>query len=58
MWTGALVLEDYTSFMGLVLWITIFIKFISDLFGYINDNFGFDEEGNVMWYEPYLFTIP
>ena len=41
------------AFMGLVLWIVIFIKFISDLFGYINNNFGFDEEGNVMWYEPY-----
>ena len=50
--------RDYTSFMGLVLWIAIFIKFISDLFGYIDNNFGFDEEGNVMWYEPYCCYYP
>ena len=50
--------RDYTAFMGLVLWIAIFIKFISDLFGYIDDNFGFDEEGNVMWYEPYRCYYP
>ena len=45
--------RDYTSFMGLVLWIAIFIKLLEDLLGYIDDNFSFDEEGNVMWYEPY-----
>ena len=45
--------RDYTAFMGLVLWIAIFIKLILDLFGYIDDNFSFDEEGNVQWYEPY-----
>ena len=50
--------RDYTAFMGLVLWIAIFIKFISDLFGYINDNFDFDEEGNVLWYEPYQCYYP
>ena len=50
--------RDYTAFMGLVLWIAIFIKFISDLFGYIDDNFGFDEEGNVLWYEPYQCYYP
>ena len=49
---------DYTAFMGLVLWIAIFVKFISDLFGYIDDNFGFDEEGNVLWYEPYQCYYP
>ena len=41
------------NIMGLVLWIAIFIKSIADLLGYIDDNFSFDEEGNVMWYEPY-----
>lgn len=50
--------RDYTAFMGLVLWIAIFIKLISDLFGYIDDNFGFDEEGNVLWYEPYQCYYP
>ena len=48
----------YTSFMGLVLWIAIFIKLILDLFGYIDDNFSFDEEGNVQWYEPYKCYYP
>ena len=50
--------RDYTSFMGLVLWIAIFIKRIPDLFGYIDDNFSFDEEGNVLWYEPYKCYYP
>ena len=44
--------------MGLVLWIAIFIKRIPDLFGYIDDNFSFDEEGNVLWYEPYKCYYP
>ena len=50
--------RDYTAFMGLVLWIVIFVKFLADLFGYIDDNFGFDEEGNVLWYEPYQCYSP
>jgi hypothetical protein len=35
-----------TAFMpvGLVLWIALFIILIADLFGYIDDNFSFDEE--------------
>ena len=49
---------DYTAFMGLVLWIAIFVMCILDLFGYIDDNFGFDEEGNVIWYEPYQCYYP
>ena len=49
---------DYTAFMGLVLWIAIFIKFVADLFSYINDNFGFNEERNVMWYRPYQCYYP
>jgi hypothetical protein len=50
--------RDYTAFMGLVLWMAIFIKLIADLFGYIDDNFSFDEEGNVMWYAPYQCYYP
>ena len=50
--------RDYTSFMGLVLWIAIFVRFISDLFGYIDDNFGFDEEGNAQWYGPHRCYYP
>ena len=44
--------------MGLVLWIAIFVKFLEDLLGYIDDNFSFDEDGNVMWYEPYRCYFP
>ena len=44
--------------MGLVLWIAIFIKLLTDLFAYIDDSFSFDEEGNVMWYEPYRCYYP
>ena len=40
--------RDYTAFMGLVIWIAIFIKSITDLFGYIDDNFSFEEEGNTL----------
>ena len=50
--------RDYTAFIGLVLWIAIFVKLLIDLFGYIDDNFGFDEEGNVIWYEPYQCYYP
>ena len=50
--------RDYTAFMGLVLWIAIFIILLEDLFGYIDDNFSFDEEGNVLWYQPYQCYYP
>ena len=49
--------RHYTAFMGL-LWIAIFVKLLTDLFRYINDNFSFDEEGNVLWYEPYQCYYP
>lgn len=50
--------RDFTAFMNLVLWIAIFIKFLTDLFGYIDNGFSFDEEGNVLWYEPYRCYYP
>src|SRR6202522_4109674 len=50
--------RDSTCFMGLVLWIAIFIKSFEDLFGYIDDNFSFEEDGNVMWYDPYQCYYP
>ena len=50
--------RSYTAFMGLVLWIAIFIKSIADLFGYIDDNFSFDINGNVLWYQPYECYYP
>jgi hypothetical protein len=50
--------RSYTMFMGLVLWICIFVKMLEDLFGYINDNYSFDVYGNVLWYEPYHCYYP
>jgi hypothetical protein len=50
--------RHYTAFMGLVIWMAIFIALIADLFGYIDDNFSFDEEGNVLWYDPYKCYYP
>ena len=50
--------RDYTAFMGLVLWIAIFVKCLLDLFGYIDDNFSFEEEGKVTWYAPYQCYFP
>jgi hypothetical protein len=50
--------RDYTAFMGLVLWIAIFVKLLEDLFGYIDDNFSFEEEGNVTWYQRYQCYYP
>jgi hypothetical protein len=50
--------RSYTAFMGLVLWVAIVIKLLTDLFGYIDDNFSFDEEGNVLWYERYQCYYP
>jgi len=50
--------RDFTAFMGLVLWIAIFVKLLTDVFAYIDDSFSFDEEGNVVWYEPYRCYYP
>jgi hypothetical protein len=50
--------RDYMAFMGLVLWVAIFVKALQDLFGYIDDNFSFDEEGNMLWYENYQCYYP
>ena len=50
--------RGYTAFMGLILWIAIFVKSLEDLFGYIDDNFSFEEEGKVTWYAPYQCYYP
>jgi hypothetical protein len=50
--------RGYTAFMGLVLWIAIFIKMLLNLFGYIDDNFSFEEEGKVTWYAPHRCYYP
>jgi hypothetical protein len=48
----------FTSFMGLVIWIAIFIKALLDLFAYMDDSFSFDVDGNVLWYDPYQCYYP
>jgi len=50
--------RSYTAFMGLVLWIAIYVRFLADIFAYIDDNFSFDVDGNVLWYEPYGCYYP
>jgi hypothetical protein len=44
--------------MGLVLWIAIYVKYLADLFAYIDDNFLFDLNENVLWYSPYNCYYP
>lgn len=48
----------FGSFMGLVLWIAIFVKYIMDLLAYVDDVFGYDRANNVAWYEPYQIMMP
>ncbi|KIY53712.1 hypothetical protein FISHEDRAFT_68648 [Fistulina hepatica ATCC 64428] len=43
----------WTTFFMLVLWIALFIKFILDLFTYVDNAFSWDFAGNLAWYEPY-----
>jgi hypothetical protein len=45
-------------FIGLVLWIAIFIKGLNDLLGYIDDDFSWEFESNVLWYKPYHKYFP
>ncbi len=44
--------------MGLVIWIAIFIKFILDLFCYVDDTWSWEIEGDLTWYEPYQSFYP
>ncbi|KIY52562.1 hypothetical protein FISHEDRAFT_69757 [Fistulina hepatica ATCC 64428] len=48
----------WTTFFALVLWIALFIKFILDLFAYVDDAFSWDFTGNLVWYEPYHAWYP
>ena len=50
--------RSFTSFMGLVVWIAIFVKSIRDLLSYMDDSFSYDVEGNVAWYGPYQCYYP
>jgi len=46
------------AFMGLVLWIAIFVKGIEDLFAYVDDSFSWEFADNQLWYEPYQKHLP
>jgi hypothetical protein len=46
------------AFMGLVLWIAIFVKGIEDLFAYVDDSFSWEFADNMLWYEPYQKLLP
>ena len=48
----------FRSFFSLVLWITIALCKILNLFGYCEDIFSFELESNVLWYEPYQKFMP
>ncbi|KIY49597.1 hypothetical protein FISHEDRAFT_72909 [Fistulina hepatica ATCC 64428] len=48
----------WATFFALVLWIAVFIKFIVDLFGYVDDSFSWDFADNLEWYEPYQEYYP
>jgi hypothetical protein len=50
--------RDWSSVMGLVLWIAWFIKMLIDIFAYVDDNFGWEEADNFMFYEPYQQSFP
>lgn len=45
--------EIYISFDGLITWIAKNVKMILDLWTYMADSFGIDEEGNLVWYHKY-----
>jgi hypothetical protein len=48
----------WDSFITLVNWIGIEKKGISDLLGYVDDNFGWEFQGNKRYYKPYKKHMP
>lgn len=48
----------WASVMGLVIWIAIFVKLIIDIFVYVDDTYGWEEEGRILWYVPYSKFLP
>jgi hypothetical protein len=48
----------YISFDGLVTWIARNIRLILNLWTYMDDSFGIDEEGNKTWYPKYQKHMP
>jgi hypothetical protein len=48
----------WCTFMGLVLWIAIHVKYIPALLAYIDDNFCHDEDPTLRFYPPYQTFLP
>jgi hypothetical protein len=48
----------YISFDGLVTWIARNVKFNPDLWTYMDDLFGIDNNQNMVWYHPYNRHMP
>jgi hypothetical protein len=49
---------NWDRFISLVNWIGIEKKGVSDLLGYVDDNFGWEFEGRKEYYEPYKKCMP
>ncbi|KIY43070.1 hypothetical protein FISHEDRAFT_78863 [Fistulina hepatica ATCC 64428] len=48
----------WSIFFSLVLWIATFVKYILDLFAYVDDTFSWDFADCLLWYEPYQDWFP
>ncbi|KAF8238116.1 hypothetical protein L208DRAFT_1243471 [Tricholoma matsutake] len=48
----------WVVFFSLVLWIAVFIKFISNLFSYVDDSFSWEFADHVEFYPPYGKLMP
>jgi hypothetical protein len=48
----------WASVMGLVIWIAIFIKLLVDIFCYVDDTYGWEIEGRLLYYPPYMKKLP
>jgi hypothetical protein len=48
----------WASFASLVLWIATHVKKIPDLLGYVDDNFSWEFESRMSYYEPYKKSMP
>jgi len=46
------------TFFSLVLWIAVRIKFITDLFSYVDDSFSWDFADNMEYYAPFNKLLP
>jgi hypothetical protein len=48
----------WCSFMGLTMWIVLYILIIEAIKTYVDDAFSFDTFGNAKWYPPYHCYLP